>query len=72
MAHISLLQEILAVCRGREFNVVEDLSPHIPDASLHVIEATVIGAIRWGLLSGRINEQRLSDGPTVTVSYIRG
>jgi len=72
MTHTSLLQEILEVCRGREFNSVEDLSPHIPDASPHVIEATVIGAIRRGLLGGRINEQRFLDGPVVTVSYIRG
>ena len=72
MAYVSLLQEILAVCRGREFNTVDDLAPHIPDASPHVIKAAVIDATRQGWLSARIDEQLLIDGPTVTVSCIRG
>lgn len=72
MAHASLLQRILAVCRGREFNTVEDLASQLPDASPAAIESTVIGAIRRGLLGGLVNERRLLDGPIVTVSCIRG
>ena len=43
-------------------------------ASYDVIETTVIGAIRRGLLRGWINERELFDGSivTVTVSGIRG
>ena len=72
MGHAALLQRILATCRGREFNTVEDLASQIPEASYDVIETTVIGAIRRGRLRGLLNEQRLMDGPTVTVSCIRG
>ena len=72
MGHAALLQRILATCRGREFNTVEDLASQIPDASYGAIETTVIGAIRRGLLGGLINEQPLMDGPIITVSYIRG
>ena len=72
MAHTSLLQRILATCRGHEFNTIEDLASQIPEANYTAIETTVISAIRRGLLGGLINEQPLMDGPTVTVSYIRG
>ncbi len=72
MAQTSLLQRILTTCRGREFNTVDDLATEIPDASPHVIETTVIGAIRRGLLHGLVNEQRLMDGSFITVSGIRG
>ncbi len=68
----SLLQRILATCRGRQFNTVEDLASHIPDAGYDVIETTVIGAIRRGQLGGRINETELLDGNILVVSGIRG
>ena len=41
-------------------------------ASYDVIETTVIGAIRRGLLGGWINETELLDGNTLVVSNIRG
>ena len=72
MGQAALLQRILAVCRGREFNTVEDLATHIPEASPEVIQTSVIGLIRRGLLGGLIDERLLIDGPIVTVSYIRG
>lgn len=72
MVQASLLQRVLATCRGREFNTVEDLATEIPEAGYDVLETTVIGAIRQGLLRGLINEQRLMDGQILTVSYIRG
>ena len=56
MAQASLLQRILATCRGREFNTIDDLASQIPEAGYDVIETTVVGAIRRGLLHGRINE----------------
>ena len=72
MAQSSLLQRILATCRGREFNTIDDLASQIPEAGHDVIEATVVGAIRWGLLRGRINETELIDGNILVVSHIRG
>ena len=72
MGHASLLQRILATCRGRQFNTIEDLAAHIPDASYEAVETAVIGAIRRGLLRGWINERELFDGSIVTVSGIRG
>lgn len=72
MAQASLLQRILATCRGREFNTIDDLASQIPEASYDVIETTVVGAIRRGLLRGRINETELIDGNILVVSHIRG
>ena len=72
MGHAPLLQRIRAICRDREFNTVEDLAAQLPDISYEVIEITVIGAIRRGLLRGWINERELCDGSIVTVSGIRG
>ena len=72
MAQASLLQRILATCRGREFNTIDDLASQIPEAGYDVIETTVVGAIRRGLLHGRINETELIDGNILVVSHIRG
>lgn len=72
MAYMSLTQRILATCRGREFNTIDELASEIPEASYSVVEDTTIRAIRRGLLHGRINRQELQDGPIVTVSGIKG
>ena len=72
MAQASLLRRILATCRGREFNTIEDLASEIPGANYDAIETTVIGAVRRGLLGGRINETELLDGNILIVSGIRG
>ena len=71
MSQASLLQGILATCRGRQFNTVDDLASQLPDASYEVIETTVVGAIRRGLLRGRISETELLDGSILVVSDIR-
>ena len=72
MAQAPLLRRILATCRGREFNTIEDLAAQLPGVSYEAIQTTVIGAIRRGLLRGWINERGLCDGSIVTVSGIRG
>lgn len=72
MAFVSLTQRILAVCRGREFNTINELATEIPEASYSVVEDATIRAIRRGLLRGRIYQQELQDGSLVTVSGIRG
>ena len=72
MPQPSLLQRIRAICRGRQFNTVNDLASQIPDVGYDVVESTVIRAIRQGLLRGRIYRRRLIDGPVLIVSNIRG
>lgn len=72
MAYMSLTQRILATCRGREFNTIEELASEIPEATYGVVEDTTIRAIRRGLLRGRICRKEFLDGPVVTVSGIRG
>ena len=72
MSQTPLLQRVLAACRGRQFNTVEDLTAQLPDISYDVLEITVIGAIRRGLLGGWINETQMVDGNTLIVSNIRG
>ena len=72
MTRASLLQRILATCRGREFNTIDELANEIPEAAYGVVEDTTISAIRRGLLRGRIHREQLIDGWTVTVSAIRG
>ena len=72
MPQPSLLKRILAACRDREFNTVEDLAAQLPGASYEAVETTVIGAIRRGLLRGLINETKMLDGNILIVSGIRG
>lgn len=68
MAQATLLYRILATCRGREFNTIDELAAEIPEADYGTIEDTANQAIDCGLLRGRINRQRLQDGSIVTVT----
>ncbi len=72
MSQTPLLQRVLAACRGRQFNTVEDLAAQLPGASHEAVETTVIGAVHRGLLGGLINETKLLDGNILVVSNIRG
>ena len=67
-----LTKRVLATCRDREFNTIDDLAVEIPEASYSAVETTVVNAIRRRLLLGRVYRQNLLDGPILIVSNIRG
>ena len=72
MASASLMRRVIAFCKGREFSSVSPIAEAFPEAGYCAVEATVIDAIRRGLMWGWITETPTLDGPILTVSYIRG